>query len=582
MPTQLGFQFNPGTSTWIPPDLSELKLPQTIALDTETTGLNVIDTDSPIGLSVAGEGIKPTYIPIDTNALAWCNAQLKGKEILMFNAKFDTHVMRRAGVDFESLGCRVRDVAFAAALLDERRKEYSLNALSRDWLDMQKLELPPGKVSDLPVNVIAPYAEQDANLTWLLAKKLYTPIKSQGLQRVLDLEDDLIYCTCEMERNGARLDVDKLQKWVSVCRQRFTFIVMEIYRLVGFKVIPTSPTDLGRLFNYLKIPYEETPKGLPSFTWESLRADAKKSNVVQLALEGRQLSYLLSKYLDKYDNARHGDIMRYQLHQLKLDQFGTISGRYSSASVNIQQVFNEENQLGILKEFPVRELFVPEKGKMWITADASQIEFRIFAHYANDDYVTAAYQKDPHVDFHQLVADITGLSRTSSKHINFGKLYGMGINKLIDQVRLRWVGDQIPSEAQIENMNDHYERMFPAVKRLLNYAGSLARERGFVKTFYGRTRHFNVNDEKERWHSALNAVIQGTAADIMKLKLLSVYRERKTLGLTLRFTVHDELDGDIEDETGALRLQELLDEQALDLRVPILWNVKTGTSWRTK
>jgi DNA polymerase-1 len=126
-------------------------------------------------------------------------------------------------------------------------------------------------------------------------------------------------------------------------------------------------------------------------------------------------------------------------------------------------------------------------------------------------------------------------------------------------------------------MNADYDRYFPAVRELLNYAGSLAKERGWIKTYLCRRRRFTGGDE--RWHVALNAVIQGTAADIMKLKLLEVYRERKALGLTLRFTVHDELDGDLESPDCVPKLQELLDSQVLPLRVPILWKVATGESW---
>jgi DNA polymerase-1 len=293
----------------------------------------------------------------------------------------------------------------------------------------------------------------------------------------------------------------------------------------------------------------------------------------------RALDSIHSKYLLKYLKAQRNGILPYKLHQLKSDDYGTISGRFSSSSVNIQQVYAKGRQLKKMpdmKDFIIKELFIAgDPDWEWLSADAMQIEFRLFAHYANSKRLNEAYANNPWIDFHDhvmaMLQRLVDIDRDDTKNVNFGKLFAMGRDKM---------RRQLDTELEIANeLFDAYDQEFPEAKDLLNLSMKLARNRGYVKTLLGRRARFPTQD---RLHSALNRVIQGTAADIMKLKLLEVYRNRKLLNFVMFFTVHDEVDGRVpKGGNYRERMKELLNTQIeeLKLRVPIMWDVKTGDNW---
>lgn len=573
------------------PPLDTIKLPTDapIGLDTETTGLDWVAGHRPVGLSVAYPG-HGWYLPWAHEAPGeqypadavrqWAKDNLQGRHLFLANAKFDVHMLRAWGLDLEALGCSVHDIQFHAALLDERRRTYSLDGLAHDFVGQGKAILPNTGVPihERSAAEVAPYAVQDAVLTLKLAHLFTASLDVQGLRKVADLEDSLIYCTCEMERNGARLDVDKLEQWKREIQSRYLKSLFAISNSVGAKVNVNSTASLYKLLvltgnkPYLK------HKEKVSVTYEDLKRYAPLHPAVQHALDARRYSSLLSRYIDKYLKAVGSDnIIRYNLNQMRSDQFGTVTGRYSSTDINIQQVFNEEHQEGVSNEYIIRELFLPEDGKAWVSADASQIEFRLFGHYSQDPNIVEQYTKDPMTDFHAITAKLTGLSRRDAKTINFGRLYGMGKDKMFEAMTKLSSGTP-PSREVVDEMFEEYNRRFPAVRRMVQVAQDLADRRGYVKTFLGRRRRF---ERGLGVHAALNAVIQGTAADVMKLKLLELYNERKELGLTMRFTVHDEVDGDLPaDPVFKDVLKAFLDYQSIPLRVPLLWTVDTGENWR--
>lgn len=567
------------------PVAPEQLAPGPLAIDTETDGLDVFKGARPIGLSFfAFSGAESGYLPwghaahgpqLDSALVKrWAQKTLAGRDLYFAHARFDVHMLREWGVDLEALGCRVHDVQFHAALLDEHKRSYSLDNLAKEYLNESKLEMKnKDNISKLSAAEVAPYAIQDAALTAKLAMKFADMLKHDELEEVAKLEDELIYCVCAMEKAGARLDVEKLHSWRRVCQNKYLQNLFSIHRAVGRKINVNSTQSLLQLFQLCKIEHESA-----SVTYEDLERYADQHSAVRLALDARRYTHLLSKYLDKYIAAvEPSGIIRYNLNQLRSDTFGSVSGRFSSTDINIQQVFSEQNQVGVSSEFPIRELFIPEEGKQWISADASQVEFRLFAHYSKDAKVIGAYKRDPKTDFHQTVADLTGLSRYEAKHINFGSLYGMGVEKMIRQIQMSMPNVEA---GKIEEMYKSYHKLFPAVKKLSREAMKLADERGFVKTFLGRRRRFAKG---EKTHAALNAVIQGTAADLMKLKLRELYEARKDLGLTMRFTVHDEVDGDVPNEPYYRDLlKKFLDMPSLELRVPVLWDVETGQNWRLK
>jgi len=221
----------------------------------------------------------------------------------------------------------------------------------------------------------------------------------------------------------------------------------------------------------------------------------------------------------------------------------------------------------------IRELFIPGNG-LFYASDAEQIEFRLFAHYSGSEHLYQAYRDDPKTDFHNIVLDIIRKTRPETtrklaKDCNFAKIYGAGQAKVAEMLGLS------PEDAK--PFVDTYDAEFPEAGMLMRKAMKAARTRGWVKTMIGRRARF---PERQFLHSALNRVIQGSAADLMKKKLVELYNERKRLGLTLRATVHDEVVGDVPDAEAGRLCDEVLDRQTTITHVPILWGGKTGANWR--
>jgi Mesyanzhinovviridae DNA polymerase len=532
----------------------------------------------------------PDSVNYDEEAVRrWLKAELAGKKLVVANGKHESYVLQNDGVDPEALGCTMWDVFHQAALLNEKRRTLNLDGIAREELGRGKLELGDTAaypIHERPAEEVAAYAINDAELA-LALDGVYEPrIKAEGLETVLQLENDLVYSTVEMERNGAFIDVDLCARWIAEVRGEYEARLFAIHKATGLRVNPNSGPDMEKLFAHLKIenPYL-TETGKSSFTEEVMVQF--EHPVAQLALEARQLSSLLTKYLVKYLNAvDHEGRLRYQLHQLRGDEGGTITGRYSSSGydgnrVNVQQVSENSKQPPLLQRWPVRQLFIPPKGEVWVSSDASQIEYRLFAHYAAAAMgltrLVEAYAKDPNTDFHALVVEWTGLVRGFAKNVNFCKLYGGGVEKIVATINtgIRDKSKQLTLDQGYDIVRK-YEREFPEANRLLYYASGVAENRGFVRTFLGRRRRYEPGD---RFYSALNSILQGTAGDIVKRKVLETHRARKKLGLTPRITMHDEKDGTSANPNVKAEFDGLLNEQTTPLKVPILWKTGTGANW---
>jgi DNA polymerase-1 len=224
------------------------------------------------------------------------------------------------------------------------------------------------------------------------------------------------------------------------------------------------------------------------------------------------------------------------------------------------------------EDYLIKRLFRPAAGQ-WLAADAKQIEYRLFAHYADSAKILGRYAENPETDFHAIVRELIGearpsITRTEVKTFNFLKIYGGGVGAAARNLGV--------DEHTAGEISDAYDRQFPEARDLLGRAMRLAERRGWVKTMLGRRSRF---PNGERAHKALNAVIQGTAADINKLVLVEAYKQRELLGLTLRLTVHDELDADLHDPSKLEAVRELLNTPVVDTRVPVLWDVGVGATW---
>lgn len=590
-----------------------------VVADCETTGLRWWAGDRPVGLALWLPDGTSHYVAwghrgggntcSEEQAREWIRRELRGVHVRNINTKFDVHMLYAWGVDLEAQGCTLDDIAFHAALLDDHRREFNLTALARDFLGADEGKAPlggdaptPERIAEYPAGDVAPYAMHDVELVARIARITLPQLAAQGLERVWALERALIYAVCEMERNGAPLDVEKLARWRRECRRALEACIFEIFRLTGRRVNPDSEKDLTRLFAGLGLPVPgRTATGKPSY--EDARLKRINHPVVQLVRRARKLSSLDSKYLSKYLKAVQPDgILRFALHQLRNATTGatkgTVSGRFSSAApindegANVQQVMTVEKQIEDFEsnDWIIRELYVPSPGRWWLSADAKQIEYRLFADYSGSENLLRAYRENPEVDFHELVqnklvdrahvirkllaAGNTKRARKLAKNINFAKLFGAGLEKIAGMLEMP------PSDAQA--FIDDYDRTFPEVAQFTQRVISLARSRGWVRTRLGRRARFHYEDA--RYYSAVNRIIQGTAADIMKLKMLLLHQERKTLGIVPRFTVHDEYNCDVESPSHAARVDAALHEAAIpEIKIPILWDVQIGSNWaRTK
>jgi DNA polymerase-1 len=565
-----------------------------VGFDTETTGLKWWDGDRPIGRSYAwreGERLVEVYYPtghtpggnLDPDKVReWEAAELPGKRLVGLNTRFDGHMLREDGTDLSR--STLEDAAHLVALLDDHRQvgQWGLEAIARDYLGEGKVEdhLQKDRMVTYHAEKVAAYARQDAGLVLRLHEKLTPMLEAQDLIRVRDLECQVLPVVMAMEAAGTPIDMERLEAWRKESKSRLYRLQLQLAQEAGFRVDVGSWKSMAKLWDKLGLEVtEHTPTGQPSFSDEVVKAVEAQHRALPLVRQVAKLSSLRSKFLDAYHHAVGANgIMRYGLHQLRSEFGGTISGRFSSSApggkgsgINVQQVFSVENQRKNLgPDYIIRELFTPATG-LFLAADAAQIEYRLFAHYANSPAILRAYQEDPDADFHQVVTDMVNEaaggthSRKECKNVNFARLYGAGVKKVAAMLGV--------SIVEAKAFLAIYDRAFPQVKRLARQATDAADRRGWVKTIMGRRARF---PGQERTYKALNSIIQGTAADIMKLKLVALHETAKDTGLVLRFTVHDEVCGDVPDEEAGRKVHNVLQGQALDFRVPILWETNTG------
>ena len=598
--------------------LPNLRGEHRIIINAETTGLRWWEDDRPIGWAWRlPESNRMGYVPIRHSVgdnvpveqvHEWLRREVRDIHVENANTKFDLHMARVDGVDLTEQNCTFGDVAHQAALLDDNRYRFNLDQLAVDFLgwrdDLGKVpeEIETeGGFQDLHPDLVTPYALRNVEQVHRLHNYFEPLIREEELGDVLALEQEIIPVVVEMEKNGTMLDMDLLTDWCQQATHELEEQKWFIFRETGVKVSSfDSRKDMQKLFEKCGVPITEfTPTGKPSFTDEVMQSSDHPA--IKAARHGGHLADLKSKYLDKYLKAVRADgWLRFNLHQLRTtkdsnDKFGagTVSGRFSAAGdkfggYNPQQVVAVEKQLerGWCSDYVIRRLF-----KLNFAADMAQVEYRLFAHYAETPDILEVYRQDPRADYHAVVMKLLhqvnpDLNRKLTKNINFAKIYGAGLAKfalmlgqitqrdfeeLAGQRRAAW-GD--PRLQQARLINNQYDQMFPAVAPLLRLASRTAERRGYVRTILGRRARL-----LGRFHSALNRIIQGGAADIHKRVLVEVYKLRKQLGLMMLITVHDELVCNIADPTATAAVEAVLNEQHFDLKVPILWDVKTGTNW---
>ena len=617
MTHQLNFIYN--DSDWVcPSDYPDLRHAKEIAIDLETKDPNIKTKGAGwatfdghiVGFAVAAFD-QQWYFPIHHDAggnmdsaitTAWMQEVLKTPATKVFhNASYDVGWLLVNG--FEINGPIV-DTMIAAALINENRFSFSLNACAKDYLGEIKNETflnekakewgidAKADLWKLPAGYVGFYAEQDAGLTLKLWQRFKTEITKQSLNDVWDLEMELLPILIETRRRGIRVDEEKALKLKKEFKEKEYQVLKKIKEETTMKPDIWAARSVAQVFDRIGVEYPRTPKtGEPSFTQNWL---VNCNNpIAQLIREAREINKFHSTFIDSIQRFVHKGRIHSEINQLRSDQGGTVSGRLSYSNPNLQQIPARNKEFGD----KIRSLFLPEEGKQWGSFDYSQQEPRLVAHYAasvNEDFTGAdefieAYKNEA-ADFHQIVADMAGISRTQAKTINLGLFYGMGKAKLGRELGI--------SKDNAENLLNKYHSRVPFVKKLAEAVTNSASKYGFIRTIRGRKCRFDMwepatfgmnkamqyeeakaiygnNIRRAFTYKALNRLIQGSAADQTKQAMINCYKQ----GYKPLLQIHDELCFSINSEEDIEGVKEVMENAIENLKVPFKVDVALGRSW---
>lgn len=603
------------------PELS--KYPH-IALDTETTGIDFWK-EKLFGISYALPNGKSGYFDIrqDPQALKWAKTELPRYKGLIagHHIKFDAHHLREAGIKLrlENLRCTM----IQEALLDEHRLSYDLDAVAKSYGHGGKAEHiwqiladqfggKPTKDAQMKLGnhvkcdsaLMAEYAVPDAELALAVYQDQLKCLKEQELEDVAKLEFDLLPVIIRLEHGGVRVDVPAAEKAVKKMTSIINQKQKDLDSMAGFAVNPNPSNSIQKLFapkyvNGVWVARDgthlgSTDGGKAQINDAALRA--MKDPCALAVLELRQLlktrdTFLLGHILGHHFNG----VVHANFNQTKADNDrGTTTGRFSVNRPALQQIHKRNAEIAAI----VRSLFVPDDGQKWSCLDYSQKDFRIFAHYVNDETLNSMYAKDPNTDFHKMVADLTGLPRSATysgepnaKQINLGLVFGMGEGKLAQTMGLphtqqhrdgrTWV---IPGP-EAKEVFEKYHAAIPGIKSLLRGASSVAKSRGFVRTIIGRKIRFPGG---QFTHKAGGLIFQGSAADSLKVKMVEIddYLRSEGKGRML-MSVHDEISCSLE-KRGAAQAHEEIKRimeyrgkkpSRISFRIPIRAGGALGENW---
>lgn len=582
--------------------IEKLESAKYFSFDTETTSLNYMEAKI-VGVSFAIEPFKAVYVPLGHDYLGApvqmnCEKTLqKLKKILedpsIFklgqNLKYDMNVLKNYGIFLSGVKF---DTMLESYVLNSVDSRHDMNSLALKYLDTKTIsfEEVAGKGSSqltfnqIPLEIAAPYAAEDADITIQLHQNIFPLLENQiGPLRVFrDIEIPLIPVLSSIERNGALVDAKLLHTHSKELGLRLKEIEENAYKLAGSEFNLASPKQIGEiLFEKLKIPVlKKTAKGAPSTKEEVLTELAIDYPLPKILLEYRTLSKLRSTYTDKLPQMISP--LTGRIHT-SYHQAITATGRLSSSDPNLQNI-----PIRTSEGRRIRQAFVAPKGTKILAADYSQIELRIMAHLSSDEGLTNAFLQG--MDVHQATAaevfgvdlnKVTKDQRRSAKAINFGLIYGMSAFGLGRQLH---IGRQ---KAQV--YIDKYFSRYPDVKAYMDDTRKSSSERGYVETLFGRRLYLpeiNSSNGMRRQaaeRTAINAPMQGTAADIIKLAMIEVDSWLSKEGLSSRMImqVHDELVLEVpEVEEGIIRegLVKLM-TGVVNLSIPLLVDLGSGANW---
>lgn len=569
---------------------------QILSLDTETTSINPIDAEL-VGLSFAAEEGKAFYVAIPAERekaeriVNIFKPLYESPDILKIgqNIKYDMEVLMNYGV---RLSAPMFDTMIAHYVLQPEQK-HNMDILAETLLNYQTVHIdeligPKGKgqksMRDLSPASVCDYAAEDADVTLRLYNVLKQRLKEAGVEQLFyDIEMPLVPVLAEMETTGVRLDTEALAETSKVLTERMKQIERNIYELAGHEFNIASPKQVGEvLFGEMKIVEKpkKTKTGQYVTSEEVLQQLRSKAPIVADILEHRGLKKLLGTYVDalpKLINPRTGHI------HTSFNQAVTATGRLSSSDPNLQNipVRGEDGK-------EIRKCFIPEPGELFFSADYSQIELRVMAHLSGDKNMIEAFREgyDIHAAtaariYKEKIEDVSRDQRTKAKRANFGIIYGITVFGLAERLEI--------SRDEAKQLIDGYFETFPDVHAYMEKAKELAREHGYAETFFHRRRYLpditshnaTVRNFAER--NAINAPIQGSAADIIKIAMVKIYERFRKEGIRSRMIlqVHDELNFSVvpeeKEKVERIVLEEM--QNAYPLQVPLVADSGWGKNW---
>lgn len=569
---------------------------QILCLDTETTSINPIDAEL-VGLSFSVEEGKAFYVAIPAERkkaeriVNIFKPLYESTKILKIgqNIKYDMEVLMNYGV---RLAAPMFDTMLAHYVLQPEQK-HNMDILAETLLNYQTIHIdeligPKGKsqknMRDLSPADICDYAAEDADITLRLYNVLKPRLKEADVEDLFyNIEMPLIPVLAEMEMNGVLLDTNALAETSKVFTDRMTQIEKNIYELAGHQFNIASPKQVGEvLFGEMKIvdKPKKTKTGQYVTSEEVLQQLRSKAPIVDHILEHRGLKKLLGTYVDalpKLINPHTGHI------HTSFNQAVTATGRLSSSDPNLQNipVRGEDGK-------EIRKCFIPEPGCLFFSADYSQIELRVMAHLSGDKNMIEAFREG--YDIHAATAariykedinNVTRDQRTKAKRANFGIIYGITVFGLAERLEI--------SRDEAKQLIDGYFETFPQVHNYMEKAKQLAREHGYAETFFHRRRYLpditshnaTVRNFAER--NAINAPIQGSAADIIKIAMIRIYERFRREGIKSKMIlqVHDELNFSVlpeeKEQVEKIVLEEM--QNAYPLQVPLVADSGWGNNW---
>ncbi|MFI4919227.1 MAG: DNA polymerase I [Legionellales bacterium] len=579
--------------------LTLLQQCRVFCVDTETTGLDVMLAEI-VGISLAIEAGKAAYIPLmhtdGSTQLARAEVLTALKPILENpaikkigqNIKYDYCIFKNHGIDLKGIAY---DTMLESYVLNSTGSRHDMDSLALKYLGYKTISFAEvaGKgakqlrFDQIPVAQAAPYAAEDADVTLQLHQKLY-PMLEPALRSVFhDIEMPLVTVLADIERLGVLIDPLTLKKHGERLNARISQLEAEALQLAGRPFNLNSPKQLQEiLFDEQKLPITtKTPTGQPSTAESVLQELASDYRIAAVILEYRSLSKLVSTYIDSLPKKINPQTQR--VHT-SYNQAVAATGRLSSSEPNLQNIpiRSEEGRL-------IRTAFIAPPGSVILAADYSQIELRIMAHLSQDENLVQAFAKglDIHVAtaseiFQTPLDEVSFEQRRRAKAVNFGLIYGMSAFGLAKQI------DVDRKDAQ--NYIDTYFQRYPKVLEYMERTRSQAHQLGYVETLFGRRLYLpeintrNLMRQKAAERTAINAPMQGTAADIIKKTMLAVahwQNAQKNPSAKMIMQVHDELvfevlETEIESNKNTIRT---LMEQTVQLSVPLLVSIGVGLNW---